>query len=312
MIGTYISGRMGNQFFRYAYTRAIQENRGNKDKLIFNFNMVYKKNQKDSSFEDVLKYFKVQPYLTDTNDLIWKYGNLSQKISYIKYLFNIKILSRINRNIRNNKKKFHTSLRKRGLMFASEDESGSTFQIPESENIFINGNYENRKYFDAIRDILIHELQPKEPLKKENEELYKTICNSNSVCITIRRGDYLSDKNRKSFFLCDDTYFRKGINIIKEKIKDPTFIFFSDDISYVKENFKLDNPCFYESGNDPIWEKIRLMSSCKHFIISNSTFSWWAQYLSLNPDKVVVSPSRWYNANLESMLIEKSFIKIEV
>ncbi|TGX80323.1 hypothetical protein E5358_13275 [Palleniella muris] len=37
------------------------------------------------------------------------------------------------------------------------------------------------------------------------------------------------------------------------------------------------------------------MRSCKHFVISNSTLHWWAQYLCENQDKIVVTPDRWYN-----------------
>ena len=82
---------------------------------------------------------------------------------------------------------------------------------------------------------------------------------------------------------------------MQKKLKDPTFFVFSDDIDWVKKNMKFPKSTYFETGDDPVWEKIRLMYSCKHFIISNSTFSWWAQYLSRNKKKIVIAPSRWGN-----------------
>ena len=55
----------------------------------------------------------------------------------------------------------------------------------------------------------------------------------------------------------------------------------------------IDGECYFETEGNPIWEKIRLMSACKHFIIHNSTFSWWAQHLSSNTDKIVLAPVKW-------------------
>lgn len=53
-----------------------------------------------------------------------------------------------------------------------------------------------------------------------------------------------------------------------------------------------------------------MMYSCKHFIISNSTFSWWAQYLSRNNEKIVVSPDRWFNNDYLSPLISSDWLTV--
>jgi len=70
--------------------------------------------------------------------------------------------------------------------------------------------------------------------------------------------------------------------------------------------------CYFETGNDPVWEKLRLMYLCKHFIISNSTFSWWAQYLSRNEQKIVISPDKWFlNSTSDYPLLLDSFVRIK-
>ena len=168
-------------------------------------------------------------------------------------------------------------------------------QIESSRCIdkFVSGNFENKNFFDEIRNKLINEFTPKYPPRKENSALYKTINEKNSVCVSIRRGDFVSnDTIRKVHYVCDKNYFQRSIQVIKEKVKEPCFILFSDDIKWAKDNIIIPGAkVFYESGNDPIWEKLRLMYSCKHFVLSNSSFSWWAQYLSTNENKIVVCPS---------------------
>jgi hypothetical protein len=101
---------------------------------------------------------------------------------------------------------------------------------------------------------------------------------------------------------------------IKEKVSQCIFVFFSDDVEWCKGTFQSDaNNYYFESGSDPVWEKLRLMYSCKHFIISNSTFAWWAQFLGSNPKKIVIAPCRWLRVrDFTSPLLEDHFIKLPV
>ncbi|WKD56474.1 alpha-1,2-fucosyltransferase [Lactococcus cremoris] len=73
-----------------------------------------------------------------------------------------------------------------------------------------------------------------------------------------------------------------------------------------------DNFMVEKEGN-PVWEKLRLMSACKHYIIANSTFSWWCQFLSANPQKIVVGPKNWYpkdSINKNNALVQSDWIQL--
>ena len=78
------------------------------------------------------------------------------------------------------------------------------------KRIVLNGYWQSEKYFSDVAEILRMELTPKEPLQPQNEELYNKIKNTNSVCVTIRRGVFYETKKTKVlFYICDNTYFWK-------------------------------------------------------------------------------------------------------
>mgnify|MGYP000588678014 FL=1 len=104
----------------------------------------------------------------------------------------------------------------------------------------------------------------------------------------------MNEKNKGTFYICDENYFKEALKKIKELVPNCTFFGFSDDVEWVRENLEFPGEVFFESGKDPVWEKVRLMSACKHFVLSNSSFSWWVQYLSDSEQKKVIAPDIWY------------------
>lgn len=319
MVFTYVNGRCGNQFFYYAISRAVEEKYlGGNTKLIFDFRAVNSLHKEDGDgFEDSLRYFQTKEYETVDKSLlkeVLKTGSLSQKFWYGIYS--------IAYHIKKNKRsdfflKLNSKLWKRGLFIMHPFHMNALrmFEFPErlkKKNYYIAGPFEKSNIFNDIRPQLLSELKSRDVIK-ENSELYETIKNNNSVCISIRRGDYETNPvAKRTFSICDKAYFEKAIEEIRKRVENPVFILFSDDIEWAKHNIIIDGKVYYETGKDPVWEKLRLMSACKHFIISNSTFSWWAQWLSTSEDKVVVSPEIWYRPNVKAPLLEEDFIKVPI
>lgn len=320
MISIYFSGRTGNQMFQYAFARKLIEERGRKDSLFFNFNLVRNAGKTDSGFIDTFKDFNILHHKIDNRNLVLYHASFLQKFIWFSYHIDSKIHLSSHKELLDY---WFNCFVKKGLLFAKYSDndvdemcSANIYnKILELNKLVIYGKFENPKFFDSIRSILQEEFTPIHKERTVNKSLYNVIRNSNSICVHVRRGDFLSDTFKKDFYVCDNGYFQRAIELIKAKVKNPTFIFFSNDIEWVKKNFKIAGSSYFESGNDPAWETFRLMYSCKHFIISNSTFSWWAQYLSRNPNKIVVSPDHWYNnpeMNKHARLIRPEFIKIPV
>lgn len=314
MIYVEMYGRLGNQFFRYAAARAIQKRYYPNENLVLSFNQIYEEAKKDVTFYNTLQDYNVVPYTEyqKKGKVIFNESSFVQKTICIPYYLGLKKIptEEINRQVSYQKKWEHI-LSEFGVYWYRNGQ----YDIGKSKqlNKFLSGNFESPNYFNEIRDVLLEELTPKhEPLEK-NREIYEKIQSTNSVCISVRRGDFETNEKFKGLHsVCNREYFLNAIDTAKKLIHNPTFFFFSDDIDWVKENIQTGCETYSEDGTDPVWEKLRMMSMCKHFIISNSTFSWWAQYLSTSKSKIVISPSRWFNNDYKSPLIEKDFIKIEV
>ena len=72
----------------------------------------------------------------------------------------------------------------------------------------------------------------------------------------------------------------------------------SDDLEWCKENLHLPNPYFLE-GYKPE-EQLWILSICHNFVLSNSSFSWWAAYLCRHADKIVIAPETWFGPECSS------------
>ena len=159
---------------------------------------------------------------------------------------------------------------------------------------YFEGNWMAEYWFKPACEELKRELKVKDDIKEKNKPILEKIKNCNSVCIHIRLGDFLREPYNTMSRVCGNEYYNEAIRIVKEKVENPVFFLFSNrpkDFEYIKSNFKFAADIIYVNMGNTDYEDLRLMYNCKHQIMSNSTYSWWAQYLNENPHKVVVAPA---------------------
>lgn len=310
MIYLDVTGRCGNQLFQYAFAKKVSQLNNNQPIFISFYNVKrWRDKTCDSSFDDQLRYLNVPAYESsqDIKDLVEKFGSRKQKKALKNHLTLRKIAAKT--KIKGIYTFALRLLNRRGIYIEDECKINKP-QKNNCENIFIKGYFEDTRYFDDIRGELLQEFTPKAPRKEKNAALYDIIDHTESVCVSFRVWNEVSGDLLKERSVCDKEYYEKAIEEMHRLHPNAVFIVFSNDIKFVKENFNFKYPVYFEDGDDEIYEKLRLMYCCKHFIMSTSTFCWWAQYLSRNEQKTVISPTRWTNGENESELLLDEWIKI--
>jgi hypothetical protein len=163
--------------------------------------------------------------------------------------------------------------------------------------VYLDGYWQSERYFTADRELLLAEFTLRAPASPAITPLLARIQAETSVCVHVRRGDYLSTPiGQQNWAACGPGYYHAAMAHIGKRAADAKFYLFSDDPAWVQSHFGSAANCVVVSGQmtQSDLEDFRLMMNCRHFIIANSTFSWWAAWLGRQPDKMVVAPKTWY------------------
>ena len=167
-------------------------------------------------------------------------------------------------------------------------------------DIYLEGFWKNESYFFDINELIRKELTLRNPFSPAAQDaLNKIFGEINPVSIHVRRGDYVSVAGTARYHgVCSPEYYRDALIYLCKRTKISRLFIFSDDIEWVKKNMTFNLPfTFVSKVSIPDYEELLLMSYCKHNIIANSSYSWWASYINSNPNKLVVYPSKWFGPN---------------
>jgi hypothetical protein len=266
---------LGNQFFQYAYARSLKE-------------LGYDVFLDNTSFFDFDAHLPSQTFRTYFLDNFNISINPADKnmCELFRDAHKISLASRLFRKF---KKIFMLRLKVKNFTHCNN-------YAPEllciEDNTYISGFFQSEKYFIKIRDLLLDELTLKKDYSYKEDNLF--INESNIVAIHIRRGDYVSLECALNI-----DYYMEALRIVEERIQNPYYFIFSDDPDFCIKNLQLKDRRYSFINTDRQYtdcEEFILMSKCHHHIIANSSFSWWAAWLSQSvPSRLhmVISPSNW-------------------
>lgn len=295
-------GRIGNQLFIFAAAKHVQRLRPDlqiviDDSAVLEANWV-------NSLED---YHLKNVTIVHDNSIIYKENFILQRLLIVFYALHRPKMDYM--QLYNFEKKWQKVFNACGLLFC---ENGYLpMKVRKCGNIYMDGYYQSHKYFQEERDIVLKELSLKEEVENSNYPGLDLIKERNSVCISIKVEHNVGSS---MYDVCSEGYWEEAIKYIIDTIDNPLFFVCSDNVDYVKEHLidcsKYDVIC--QSKDYPVHISLAVMSMCKHFIIGNTTFGWWAQHLAEYKDKVVVAPSRWMRIDMPIDLYEEGWHLVDI
>lgn len=288
MIIIRLKGGLGNQFFQYAAGRALAQRR--QTELVMDTSWfgnlpngnTYRKFELDKFFiEARLATFE------ESSNFRFYHGRIMRRLPFLP-------------------RKWHHGLEEK-FEFDSK-----ILMLPD--NTYLDGYWQSHLYFDEISGLIRRELQPDLPPGDRNQDLINKMVEFNSVAIHIRRGDYITNASAlKTHGVCELDYYSRAIKIIIERVPNPYFYIFSDDINWSRDNLNVPGPVEYigHNKNEEAFQDLRLIASCRHQIIANSSFSWWGAWLNPSAQKIVVAPRKWFLVDKNiSTLLPKDWILV--
>jgi len=164
---------------------------------------------------------------------------------------------------------------------------------------YLDGHWQSEKYFRAIEEYIRQEFLWT-PREENIRCLGEYLGSVQSVCVNVRRTDYVSvPETARALGFVGVEYYLRAVDLFKQRVPGCCYFVFSDDPDWCAAELLPFLPASaavvgHELAGERFTGYLWLMAQCRHFIIPNSTFAWWAAWLSDSPEKIVVAPSRWF------------------
>jgi len=279
MIVVKLKGGLGNQMFQYAVGRELQRRNGGE--LVLDLTQLLDRlPRKNMAVRDYnLDIFRIQPHFT----LLSRFAR--HLPVPLLYMYGSSALVR--------------ALDRAGLQRYVTEPVGFHEGVLEARgNVYLDGYWQSPKYFAGSEAVLRGEFEVKQPLSPAGELVAALMTSTDSICVNVRRTDYVTVQGSlETHGFMGKEYYDRGIEQIAPRLKNPHIFVTSDDMVWCRENLRFDYPTTvlgHECKGYKFGEELALMTRCKHFLIPNSSFAWWAAWLNPSREKIVVCPKNWF------------------
>ena len=260
-----IYGGLGNQLFQFAFGESLR--------------LSYK--NLEVKYIDLTKYYSAKR--------VWELGFLDIKPHKVSKR---EIISIFLKRILNSKiNKYSHNLIYFGIL--NDNQYDHIFEYLQNKRSFIiDGYWQSEEYFlnNKMKIKKILNITKKNPINKKESNFEK-------VAVHIRLGDYVnSSRGRENHLVCDIEWYKNSINYLKKFNSELKFTIFSDDKKIIESEFSdyKDLEIYDSDYSKNAYEDLYEMAKYDHFIISNSSYSWWASYLGEKENSKIIAPKYWY------------------
>ncbi len=283
MVYLRLMGGLGNQMSQVAYAYIIAEQ--NHENLLIDTSS-YKRNKlrKCSIFKFELDH-KVFQFESDTNYAFCRLFQIIYHI-YVRIFYPKK---QVGRNT------FEKLALKGHYYSFDSDYYGFPKSLKKNKDVY--GYFLSYDCFYPYKNEIKRLFTVKDLFIDDNVKEYLSVIKKHDCVVSVSlrlQDDYINNKETN---VCSKEYFRKAFDYFTTNNSDIFFLVFADDINRAKEFLNSLEVQYVEKCSDV--QQLFLMWNCNHYIISNSSFSWWGAFLSNNDTAQIVAPNRWMNNEID-------------
>ncbi|MCP4329549.1 MAG: alpha-1,2-fucosyltransferase [Alphaproteobacteria bacterium] len=162
-----------------------------------------------------------------------------------------------------------------------------------TDDCYLAGYWQSPGFFEPIADRIRAEFDLRRFDQPQLRGTHSLIDPARTVAVHVRLGDFVGKAERSDWFdYCRRDYFDRARKLLDRSLPEKHYLVFSDDPSAARRMLEGWSDCTFVEGNSAT-EDMFLISRCRHIVIANSTFSWWAAWLGARPDSLVIAPRLW-------------------